>query len=172
MKHSIHLAGLGSYQECRGSVHDVTVRHIAADVDLPATAGAVTLIVSRWVRKATVTGRPGKQGWALLFGASGSSCLLLLLLLLVHLSVDVGAETFESCGGWRGAAVRPRRSGVHGADVVQRIVLFPLPEVAELSEAQLLWLEARKHLKHPSRPKPAVSGGVFTLTLAVVVRGT
>lgn len=68
------------------------------------------------------------------------SCLHLLLL-LVRLSG--GAEAFESCGGRRRAAVDPQSSSVHGADVIQSVVLLPLPEVAELSEAQLLWLKAK-----------------------------
>lgn len=88
-----------------------------------------------------------KQQWrdvpaseaALLFGACWSSCLHLVL--LVRLSG--GAEAFQSCGGRRRAAVHRQSASVHGADVIQRIVLFPLPEVAELSEAQLLWLEAK-----------------------------
>lgn len=81
---------------------------------------------------------PGQKSKAALqFGARLSCCVHLVLLL----GRSGGAEAFESCGGRRRAAVRRHSSGVHGADVVQRIVLFPLPEVAELSEAQLLWLE-------------------------------
>lgn len=100
-----------------------------------------------------------------------SSCLHLVLLLV---RLPGGAEAFESCGGRRRAAVQHQSSSVHGADVIQRIVLFPLPEVAELSEAQLLWLEVKddqRSLKTEAKDLKSQGGG-FTFTLAVVVRGT
>lgn len=60
------------------------------------------------------------------------------------LSVQAGAEAPQGGGGQTGNPVHCECTTVHGADVVCGFIWFPLSKVAELGEAQLLWLETQK----------------------------
>lgn len=64
------------------------------------------------------------------------------LLLFLCLSVQVAAEAPECCRGQTRNSIHCQRATVCWTDVVQRVVRFPLSQVAELGEAQLLGLKS------------------------------
>lgn len=59
----------------------------------------------------------------------------------LSLSVQAGAEAPKCCRGQARNPIHCQCSAVYWADVVRRFIRFPLSEVAELGEAQLLWLK-------------------------------
>lgn len=78
----------------------------------------------------------------LLFWAIMSSCPHLLPLL--SLSVQVGTEAPKCYRGQARNPIHCQRSTVYWADIVQRFIRFPLSEVTELGETQLLWLKTQE----------------------------
>ena len=87
------------------------------------------------------------------------------------------------CGGQARNSIHCKCSTVCWADVVCRFIRFPLSEMTELGEAQLLWLETQKCQMNDKLfwcYAAATSAEyldwliliVLTFTLAVVVRGT
>lgn len=103
------------------------------------------------------------------------------MLLSLSLSVQIGAKAPECCRRQAWDPIHCQSSTVYWADIVRRFIRFPLSEMTELCEAQLLWLKTQK-------VKPVnkefwfyscnnnrtfwFSDCALTLTLAVVVRGT
>lgn len=63
---------------------------------------------------------------------------------LLRLPVQVGTEAPECCRGQAREPVHRQHPAVYWADIVQRIIRFPLPQVTELSEAQFLWLQKKR----------------------------
>lgn len=61
----------------------------------------------------------------------------------LSLSVQLGADALECCRVRAGKPVRCQSSTVYWADIVCRFIRFPLPQVTELGEAQLLWLKTQ-----------------------------
>lgn len=91
-----------------------------------------------------------RRGWSfhtvflkLLFGAISLSCYPHLLPLL-RLSVQTGAEAPKCCRGQARNPIHCQGSTVYWADIVRRFIWFPLSEVTELGEAQLLGLKTQK----------------------------
>lgn len=97
---------------------------------------------------------------------------------LLRLPVQVGTEAPECCRGQAREPVHCQHPAVYWADIVQRIVRFPLPQVTELSEAQFLWLQKRENVQSDLFFLSKVNKHILftvcalTFTLAVVVRGT
>lgn len=66
----------------------------------------------------------------------------------LSLSVQAGAEAPKCCRGQARNPIHCQRSAVYRADIVRRFIRFPLSEVAELGEAELLWLQTQKSPTH------------------------
>lgn len=67
------------------------------------------------------------------------------LLLFLSLSVQVAAEAPEGCRGQTRNSIHCQGATICWTDIVQRVARFPLSQVTELGEAQLLGLKSHKH---------------------------
>ena len=68
------------------------------------------------------------------------------LLPLLRLSGQDGAEGPEPCIRSMRDPIHCKTPAVYGADIISRLVRFPLPQVTELGEAQLLRLQTQNYL--------------------------